>query len=283
MSRQLRRFAINTLYDFSKIDDLKPLARLTKRIRAAADRIPFLIAGAQARDLLLKHGHAIETGRQTADVDFAFRVSTWDEFLAFRDALIAADFTAVRGRIHKLLYGKLEVDILPFGQIESNEHTIAWPPDNDVVMSVVGFGEAFHSATDVMLPEAVPAKVASLPALMLLKIEAWRERRLREPGKDAHDIRLILGNYLQAGNDHRLYDEFSYLLEDAQFGYEAAGAYILGRDVKALLDENGLERLLDIVRAESDPDGALRLVGDMRIEPARALRLLGALRAGLSG
>src|SRR5678815_5660105 len=118
------RFATNILYDFSKIDDLKPLARLTKRIQAASAGIPFVIAGAQARDLLLKHGHAIDTGRLTADVDFAFRVSTWEEFQRFRDALIADDFTAVRGKLHKLLYGELEVDILPFGQIESSEHTI---------------------------------------------------------------------------------------------------------------------------------------------------------------
>lgn len=283
MSKQPRRFATNTLYDFSKIDDLKPLARLTRRIQAAADGIPFVIAGAQARDLLLKHGHAIDTGRQTADVDFAFRVSTWDKFLAFRGALIAADFTAVRGKLHKLLCGKLEVDILPFGEIESDEHTIAWPPDRDVVMSVFGFGEAFDSAIDAMLPEAVSAKVVSLPALTLLKIEARRERRLREPGKDAHDIRLILRNYLQAGNDHRLYDEFSHLLEDPQFDYEAAGAYILGRDVKALLDEKGLAHVLEIMTAESDADGALHLVGDMGIDPEKALRLLDALREGLDG
>jgi predicted nucleotidyltransferase len=271
------------LFDFSKIDDLKPLARLTKRIQAASTGIPFVIAGAQARDLLLRHGHAVDTGRQTADVDFAFRVSTWEEFLGFREALIAADFTAVRGKLHKLLYGKLEIDILPFGEIESNEHTIAWPPDRDVVMSMFGFREAFDSATDVRLPEDASTKVTSLPALALLKIEAWRERRLREPGKDAHDIRLILTNYMQAGSDHRLHDEFSRLLEDPEFDYGEAGAYILGRDVKALLDEKGLKHVLDIVTPEANPDGALHLVGDMKMEPAKALKLLGALRAGLSG
>ena len=270
------------MYNFSKIDDLKPLARLTKRIQAASTGIPFVIAGAQARDLLLMHGHAIDAGRQTADVDFAFRVSTWEKFLGFRDALIAADFTAIRGTLHKLLFGKLEVDIVPFGEIESSEHTIAWPP-GDVVMSVFGFREAFDAATDVLLPEGVSAKVVSLPALALLKIEAWRERRLREPGKDAHDIRLLLTNYMQAGNHHRLYGEFSPLLEDPEFDYTEAGAYILGRDIRALLDENGLKHLLDIVTAEANPDGALRLVGDMKMEPTKALKLLGALRASLNG
>ena len=271
------------MYDFSRIDELKPLARLTKRIQAASTGIPFVIAGAQARDLVLRHGHAIDTGRQTADVDFAFRVSTWDDFLGFRGALIAAEFSAVRGKLHKLLYNKLEVDIMPFGEIESDRHTIAWPPDGDIVMSVFGFREAFDSATDVRLPEEVSVKVTSLPALMLLKIEAWRERRLREPGKDAHDMRLILTNYMEAGSDHRLHDEFPHLLEDPEFDYGEAGAYILGHDVKALLDDRGLKHVLDIVTPEAEADGALRLIGDMKIEPAKALRLLGALRAGLGG
>jgi predicted nucleotidyltransferase len=272
------------LLDFSKIDDLKPLSRLVRRIQTATEsRIPFVIVGAQARDLLLKHAHGIETGRQTADVDFAFQVASWEQFLELRERLIeGGDFTAVKGKLHKLLFGgKLEVDFVPFGPIETPSRTIAWPPDQDMVMSVFGFREGLGPSIEARLPEETSANVVSLPGLALLKVEAWRERRLRSPGKDAHDIKLILTRYLYAGNQDRLYDEFKMLLEDPLFDYSTAGAYALGHDIGAILDDEGRARVLKIMDAESDPDGKLLLVGDMRMDSSKGIELLGQLGAGL--
>lgn len=59
-------------------------------------------------------------------------------------------------------------------------------------MSAFGFREAFGSLIEVRLPEEQTVKVVSLPALALLKLEAWRDRHHRAPGKDAYDLRLIL-------------------------------------------------------------------------------------------
>jgi len=270
------------LLDFSRIDDLKPLARLIGRIKAIDPEGPFIIAGAQARDLLLKYAHGIETGRQTADIDFAFRVQSWDEFRQLRDALIdSGDFIATRKSAHKLLFkGTMEVDIVPFGGIENVDRTIAWPPDGDFVMSVFGFREIADSFVTVQLPENESANVVTLPALALLKIEAWRDRRLREPGKDAHDLRIVLTNYLNAGNADRLSSDFADLLEDERFDYELAGAYVLGNDIAGFLDETGATRILKLLNEESDPQGKLRLAGDMRIDADRALGLIQSLEAG---
>lgn len=273
----------NTSLELSKIDALRPLARLVRHIQAAATSAPdFVIAGAQARDLLLKYGAGVETGRQTADVDFAFRVSSWDRFQELRRELIrSGDFMEVPKSAHKLLFrGALQVDIVPFGDIETRDRTIAWPPDRDFVMSVFGFREVFDSAVSVSLPEGVSAKVVSLPALALLKIEAWRERRVREPGKDAYDILLILRNYLDAGNSERLYSEFPKLLEDPDFDYARAGAYLLGNDIAKFLDREGRRRIGQVLSDEADERGRLLLVGDMRIDADAGLSLLRSLKDG---
>jgi predicted nucleotidyltransferase len=269
------------LLDFSRIDDLKPLARLVSRIKAACPDSNFVIAGAQARDLLLKHAHAIETFRRTSDVDFAFRVGSWEEFSRLREALLGSgDFAEFPKKFHKLLFrGVLEVDVVPFGAIERADRTIEWPPEGDLVMSTFGFRETFGSIIDVRLPEDEVAKVVTLAGLALLKLEAWKDRRYREPGKDAHDLKLILSNYLQAGNEHRIYEEFEDLLTE-EFDYRLAGAYVLGADIAAFLDPAGRDRVAALLEREADGDGKLSLVTDMKLEIEDGVRLVSALREG---
>lgn len=146
-------------------------------------------------------------------------------------------------------------------------------------MSAFGFNEALESSIPALLPEDIAVNVVSLPALAVLKLEAWRERRLTHPGKDAHDIKLILKSYLAAGKGDRLYGKVSYPLDD-DFDYSRAGARILGHDVAALLGNDGRKRVLAILDAQANPDGDLPLVGDMKMEPSIALELLSELRAG---
>lgn len=47
-----------------------------------------------------------------------------------------------------------------------NRHTLVWPPEMDVTMTVAGFTEALESAQLVELAERVMVKVASLPGLL---------------------------------------------------------------------------------------------------------------------
>lgn len=136
--KRLAEFVTDTLLDFSKTDSLKPLAKLIDHLeKASGGSPPFVIAGAQARDLLLKHGYNIDTGRLTSDVDFAFRVDSWEQFHDLRDALIrSGEFVEMPKVLHKLRFrGTLEIDIVPFGAIERSDRTIEWPPDRDWVMS----------------------------------------------------------------------------------------------------------------------------------------------------
>jgi len=97
-------------------------------------------------------------------------------------------------------------------------------------MSVLRFGEALESSIDALLPSGQQVEVVSLPMLAGLKILAWSARRTIEPRKDASDLMLILQNYLDAGNSERLYSEAGQLLENSNFDYERAGAWLAGKD-----------------------------------------------------
>lgn len=272
-----------TSLDFSQKTDLRLLAALITRVSAASAGVPFMLAGAMARDLLLFHALDIPISRATGDVDLAFHVQSWDNFQVVRNKLLAdGDFTEVsREGIHKLRYQRtLEVDILPFGGVERQDRSIVLPPDNAFQMSMFGFKEALGSTVTVVLPGNVQVQVVSLPALAILKFSAWVERRHQAPGRDAYDLLLVIKNYAIANNEDRLYDGNPHIMGSPS-DYEAAGAWLLGKDMAQLLDETGRERLARILADEADETGQLRLVGNMmRNDPDRALTLLGAVEEG---
>ena len=131
-------------------------------------------------------------------------VPSWEAFLRLRDALQAAGLRA-DGPLHRLWLGEQRVDLIPFGRLERADRSIGWPPDEDVVMNVIGLAEAMDTAVAVRFPGDLVFDVASLPALALLKIWAWIDRRHTSPDKDASDLWQLLRNYAQAGNEERLY------------------------------------------------------------------------------
>jgi predicted nucleotidyltransferase len=94
------------------------------------------------------------------------------------------------------------------------------------------------------------------------------------------DLLLILKNYLDAGNQQRLYDEAAHLLDDGNFDYERAGAWLAGHDAAAILrkdaaDQTRLHQMFStILIKEIDPDGPLRLLGEMAGRDAENIRLL---------
>lgn len=267
--------------DLSKQTELRWLSELVRMVEASADDLPFFITGATARDLILQYGHGIDAARRTHDVDFAFMVETWPAFEALRSRLLATGkFAAAPGNAHRLQFDTgMVVDLVPFGAIERPDRTIAWPPGG-IVMSVFGFREVLAATISVLLPEGVTAPVVSLPALALLKIAAWMERRYVQPGKDAYDLWLVLRHYLDGGNRDRLYTEAAALLERSDFDYEAAGAWLLGHDMAKLLAADAKIKVGSLLKQESSPNGSLALAGDMRTDTQEVLILLSAMTRG---
>jgi predicted nucleotidyltransferase len=268
--------------DLAAKTELTFLAELVSDLRAAAPAWEPLLVGAMARDLLLFHAHNIPVGRATEDIDLAFAVADWEEFSRLRAALLASShFEAHNSMTHRFFHRQhRQIDLVPFGGLERPDGSIAWPPRGDEVMTVVGFREALASAVDAMLPKGQRVLVVSLSMLVALKLVAWSERHAMAPRRDAADLLLILKNYLDAGNQSRLYDEAPHLLDQDNFDYERAGAWLAGHDAAAAVRKNAAERtrtpdmIFTILTAESDPDGPLRLVGEVGGREAENMRLL---------
>src|ERR1700749_1914457 len=136
-----------------KIDQSRPLDPLTLHILSVVNsvttelKVPYMIVGATARDLLLFHVFGIPVTRATADVDFAVAVDSWDRFRELRTALLGSTHfreEAIEHRIHLKAHSVTEeipVDLIPFGGVAEAD-MIHWPPERETVMTVAGFEDA---------------------------------------------------------------------------------------------------------------------------------------------
>jgi predicted nucleotidyltransferase len=277
--------------DLSSCPELAGLARIVAALRRHACDYEPLLVGATARDLLLHYLGRIPISRATNDIDFALAVPNWAEFNRLRQRLsVSSDFSAMPGMNHRLQFadGAL-VDLIPFGAIERADNTIAWPPNEETVMNVIGYTEALLNAWRADLPDHQRVSVISLPALAVLKIVAWQERHLAEPLKDASDLRLVLENYLDVGNEARFYHEALHWLGSPNFDWKMSSAWLLGKDARALLQAGARfsdchRAITTILTTETNPAGELRLVGEMRCLHAQtAFALLQSFLAGFNG
>lgn len=135
--------------------------------RCAALDVEPLLVGAAARDVVL-HGIGVVAPRATLDVDLAVAMSSMDELTTFG----AAPEFAVVGA-HKLKVCGVDVDVVPFGQVEVGRE-VAFGDGH--VLAVSGLSEASADADLLHLPSGASLPVASLSSLCFLKLLAWRDR-----------------------------------------------------------------------------------------------------------
>jgi predicted nucleotidyltransferase len=238
---------------------LKPLSPLVlEPLRAVAQTanslgLPYFLAGATARDLVLENIFGRPPGKLTRDLDFGFALSDWKEFENLKAALISTGRFEPDRAIQRVSYLhstgiKVDVDLIPFGGVQ-NGSMIAWPPHNDFVMNVAGFREALESAIHVQVAADLVIPVASLPSLIILKLLAWADRKHEK--RDAPDILKILGDYADAGNEDRLYTDDLPLLEAAGFDITIAGARLLGKDARRVANQETAQSIAQIL---ADPN-----------------------------
>ena len=273
--------------DFSQKADLVPLAQVVGSLQRVAGpmAVDFFLMGAAARDVMLRHGHHIEPVRQTEDVDFAVMVQDWEIFAALRIALIeGGEFSERAGpATHRLRHQSgLPLDIVPFGGIERADRTIAWPPDQSTVFDCFGAREAFNAAVSVLLPQTVTLRVASIPALALLKVTAWQDRKHTHPGRDANDLLLYLRSYMDCDNFDRAARDHGDLFMVEDYEHEATGAQLLGRDIALLLDKPAIQHVLEILLPQADAQGPLLLASQSDLDLEQARRLIEAVCDGLT-
>jgi predicted nucleotidyltransferase len=274
------------LFDLSAKPDLATLAEVVRPLKQEAAKLgaSFFLMGAAARDVMLLHVYGIKTLRLTEDMDFGVMVNDWAAFDALREALIAGGQFEARSKeaTHKLWHHSgRPLDILPFGGVEKPDRTLAWPPKEETIFDCFGMREAMQSGHAVRLPGGVELVVPSLPALALLKITAWQDRKLTHPGRDAGDLMLYLRHYLDCDQYDHAAASYPELFEADDYTHESASARLIGRDMRQLIDEAAVDRILQILEPEADEAGARLLARQSQINTRSALDLIAGLCEGL--
>jgi predicted nucleotidyltransferase len=224
----------------------------------------FFIVGATARDIVLEHCHAIKPIRGTRDLDIGVEVAGWVEFQQLTKALIDTKKFEKTGELYRLRSEMFHLDIVPFGGVSTDHRTISWPPDQQVIMNIMGFQEAYDSAMTVRLCDEslLEVKVPTIPGMALMKLISWRDRYPERP-KDAEDLIFLMEHYDEAGNIDRLYEEEAALLQEEEFDQNLAGIRLLGRDMAAMASPATAEEIIAILEMETGEQNRYRLVPDM--------------------
>ena len=197
-------------------------------------KVPYLIVGATARDFVLHHGYGAPIQRATTDIDLAVQVETWDEFNGVKESLVANGFTTTQTQHRLVSPDKIPIDVVPFGNIEEGNSSIAWPPEGEVKMNVTGFQEAIDNAQSVTIsadPE-VTCPVVTPEGLMILKLICWSDRARELRNKDASDIRYLLKTYSTLKNiNEDLYDDEKFTeLARYDWDLELAACHLMGQN-----------------------------------------------------
>ncbi|QEC41635.1 hypothetical protein [Pseudobacter ginsenosidimutans] len=214
--------------------------------------IDFYIVGAIARDIRLSANQGMMPKRQTKDVDIALFISSESQFNQLKEELLATgEFTAHPTEAIKLFFKQsIEVDLLPFGEIENKAREAKLEKPRLFVMDVPGFWEILPYAEAFDINGVEGLKVCTLEGLVLLKLIANDDTPSRI--KDITDIEHIVSVYFELCME----DIFSHHADAAELypttanNYmELAASRIIGRKIRGILDqsEDLQKRILSIL------------------------------------
>jgi len=202
------------------INEVEPeITIILEKLKNAANELnaEFFVVGAIARDIIFTHCYGIQTGRATYDIDVGVNLSSWDHYDALIRKLCSdTNFTSTKV-VHRFEYNKYPVDIIPFGQISDKTKKIHWPPDQSKEINLIGFEEAFTDSVIVRLREdpVLDIPIVSPLGFALLKIFSWADRNYGM--RDAYDLRLVISNYADLGNEERVYEVDEILNQEDGF------------------------------------------------------------------
>jgi len=266
-------------------------AEVLRNVAAVARQrsTPFMLVGAYARELHFFNVHGVEVVRKTGDVDISIQVRDWDAYNGF-SAILQHDYgyrPKTADHPEKLIHEALrqELDLLPFGEI-AEDGQVKWPSDNSP-WSVVGYNDAFATALTFRLESCEEIAVASIPALVALKIVALHDRPDNRR-KDATDIAFIVANYLAVGNRERLVSgPDADILPSCESDLDLASAVMIGRDMARFLGAEARALVTGYLQHEVKSGSRCYLVRGMigtsfpKFERAR--EVAAAFLRGLSG
>ncbi len=245
-------------------------------LRVAHPSLRFVVVGAAAL------GHHLPLPRSTADIDLAMAVApedldaTLDRCGWQRDPRMLQRWRSPSGAV---------VDVLPVDDALLAAGELRFG-GGDFTMSLVGFDLAMRDTVQVAIPASESCvEVASLAALVVLKIVAWIDRPY-DRTKDLADLAHVLTHALPHDDERRWDPDHPVYLSGVE--HAAQSAFFVGTEVARIVEAAHRE-ILDRFFARLDArDGIafammLRETGDHGDDGEERLRLrLDALRAGLA-
>ena len=222
---------------------MTPQDELIKLVVRAADElgIDIMVIGAWARDYWVERFGLQGNIRTTFDIDFACQIAVWNDFDQLRKHLRncyglsydAPNPAQSKSKIHTLwLRNEVSMDIVPCGEIADENGMIAWPPDYENTLCVLGYDTAKEHAEAIAIGDS-KVKIIKLHWLALLKLQSYIGNPY-ERGKDLNDLFFIARNYFDCIDaDTRIYAANgvdSDLLAAEDFDYWVAGAELIIRD-----------------------------------------------------
>jgi predicted nucleotidyltransferase len=198
--------------------------------------INFYLIGALARDIWYARGD--KQFRTTKDVDFAIMISNKEDYEAVRTYLIDnKGYREVKTNSFVLLTPVgIQVDILPFGKIEINDE-VKFEGAGFTSIKVNGFNEVYLTGTEtVKLATGHIFKVATLPAIILLKFIAYDDRP-EVRSKDARDIINIMLHFFDLQSD-LIYESHADLFGGEEMELEEIAAIVIGREIRNIAAPN---------------------------------------------
>ncbi len=218
-------------------------ARALAALRVGLPHTRLVLIGASAL------GHHVSLDRATADLDLAIVLApaSLDEAVEplgwTRDARMRQRWFGPEGAIADLL--PVTEELVAAGEVCFDE--------DDLRMSLVGFDLALRHTARVPLPGSdVDVEVATLAALVVLKIVAWLDRP-HERAKDLGDLARILDAALDDDDDRR-WDADDPIFQSG-LAHDDQGAFFVGLEV-ARVAEHAHRACVDaFVARVGDPDG----------------------------
>lgn len=226
--------------------------------------LPFYVIGATARDIIMRQLIDTASARRTRDLDIAIAIPDWGKFDKAAEALKAAGLRKDTEQYQRFYLGDYELDVVPYGGVAKEDNRIYWPLEEEIAMSVKGFDEVLQDAITVNIDGRFDVKIASLPGLFLLKLNAWLDRHNRT-AKDAEDMNFILENYFAANVDRDFTsDKYAKVYDRDDFDTYLVGGIWLAYDLLPLLNTAELlSYYADAIRQEIDKAEASPLINQI--------------------
>ena len=223
------------------VDILNPLvAEMLKTMGTVFQKfgVDYYLVGALARDIRLSAYEDYAAKRRTKDVDIAVLLDDEKQFYTIKEALIATgDFKESAVKAIKLFYKEaIEVDLLPFGEIETEDRKLQLSHHALLSMDMSGFKEVYPFVDTLTIAEGLTLDVCTLEGLVILKLIANEDNPSRT--KDITDIEHFIDVYFELISDE-IYSEHMDVMElydtNAREYLQLVSARVIGRKMKDIL------------------------------------------------